>query len=768
MADVFISYARDDRATIEKLAVALEASGYSVWWDRHLESGAEFSADIERELGAADAVIVCWSQEGTKSRWVKDEANVAAEAGKLLAVTLDDGLPPIGYRQYHSVNFAGWKGDRAAPAFEDLARALASRAKTDSSPSMLASAPTVPPQVSASRAMPFLPVAIGVVAVLIAAIVWLTLRPGGETPDMSQADKASVASQAAGGGTDGTEVVRTASNPDNNIVAVLPFDNRSPREDDAYFADGMHDDLLTQLSKISALQVISRTSVLRFRDTQTPIPDIAEQLGAAVVMEGAVQRAGNRVRINVQLIDGTTDQHLWAETYDREMTAENVFDIQGEITRAIADAMEAVLSGDDVEAIDARPTQNVAAYNAYLRGKLLSAPDLSLTYDDYVNAIAALDEAIALDPEFAEAYAQKARAALSLYWLLVAGDEWRDRARATLNTAIALAPDSIEVQIAQGYYHYWGLLDYDAAMAIFRDVLARSPNNVDAILGTIFVNRRSGNYADAVEGFRRVLRLDPLDIQSHLDLVETARSIGNFDEAIAALATAKSIDPRNSAIAFYATSLYYMLGDADAAWAEFQKPVDNPDWRYYNNLLSAALLTRSPANVREALERWDPELREVPNSPLSYEILKADALYDVGERAEADTLLAEIVALQSGMDDPYPGGWTGNAQVSPVMVPGLLGDLQTVRAVADEFEANGARDKWSRAGFHTDIAKAFARAGDRDAAIDYLTRIVGYHGPWRVRSYRLEPSFDDLHDHPGWKALEREYEAWARENEQAR
>ncbi len=182
---------------------------------------------------------------------------------------------------------------------------------------------------------------------------------------------------------DSTDVIETAQQESTGVlpvalpdapldksIAVLPFENRSPNADDAFFAAGVHDDLLTHLSKIADMHVISRTSVMGFAGSDRKIPDIGRELGVATVMEGAVQRAGNRVRINVQLIDVATDNHIWAEIYDRDLTADNIFEIQSEITKAIASALNTVLSDSDEEELARRPTQNLAAYDAFVAGKL--------------------------------------------------------------------------------------------------------------------------------------------------------------------------------------------------------------------------------------------------------------------------------------------------------------------------------------------------------------------------------------------------------------
>ena len=254
--------------------------------------------------------------------------------------------------------------------------------------------------------------------------------------------------------------------PLEKSIAVLPFENRSPDPNNAFFADGMHDDLLTHLSKIRDMHVISRTSVMGYANTERKIPEIARELGVATVMEGAVQRAGNRVRINVQLIDAKTDAHLWAEIYDRELTADNIFDIQSEITVAIAAALNLVLSSGDEQQLEARPTQNLEAYDAYMEGRWRS--DIYFGgLENIRKALASFELAISLDPEFAEAYAGKAYTQLAAYWYATGHEPWLENALESLQHAEALAPDSVEVLTARGYYHYWGFLDYDNADAAF-------------------------------------------------------------------------------------------------------------------------------------------------------------------------------------------------------------------------------------------------------------------------------------------------------------
>ncbi len=217
----------------------------------------------------------------------------------------------------------------------------------------------------------------------------------------------------------GDAAIVDASQTLSKLIAIVPFRNRSTAPDDAYFAEGMHDDLLTQLSKIKSLRVISRTSMLRYSDTKLSAMEIARELNAAVVLEGAVQRIDDQVLITVQLIDGNSDVNLWAERYNRAFTTRTVFTIQAEIAQAVADAMRVVLSPAQTKALETGSTENILAYEAFLQGKLLAANDRA-TPERFAAALVQFERAIALDPTFSEAFARKARTELASFWFAYA------------------------------------------------------------------------------------------------------------------------------------------------------------------------------------------------------------------------------------------------------------------------------------------------------------------------------------------------------------
>lgn len=557
---------------------------------------------------------------------------------------------------------------------------------------------------------------------------------------------------------EGAPTLKTASVAANAGVAVLPFENRSVREEDAFFAEGIHDDLLTQLSKISALRVISRTSVMGYAGTTKKIPEIAGELGVAAVLEGAVQRSGARVRINVQLIDGATDAHLWAENYDRELTTENLFDIQAEITEAIAAALKAVLTGEEKAGLAESATEDVAAYEAYIRGMVLSRYETA-GLDGLHAAVAAFDEAIRLDPQFAAAYSAKATALLNLYWTYTGELSLRESARTALERAEDLAPDAAETLEALGYYHYWGFLDYRKADAFLDRAVKKAPNGAGAWVAKAYVARRDGRVDDAIASFEKALRLDPLNVQMLVERADTHATFGEFPPARGLIARAKELNPAAYTIAQIEAGASLSEGDIARSWAAAVPLTDeNSAWRFYY-----ARATRDPEKIKFALDNWPVAHRRPAHAPESYELARAEAFLMFGRKEEAAPILAEIKARIDASSNPYPQGWNTNALVLPWDFPGLMGDLKGVRAAASDYEKNAPRDVYAQFNHHYGLAIAFTRGGDSKTALDYLERIAETFGPASYLRFSVTPAFDPLRNDKRYRALQAAYEAWAAE-----
>ena len=327
---------------------------------------------------------------------------------------------------------------------------------------------------------------------------------------------------------------------DKNSIAVLPFANRSADAEDIYFTDGIHDDLLTQLSRIEAFSVISRTSVMEYRDTNKNLRQIAAELSVANVMEGSVQRAGDRVRINVQLIDANTDEHLWAEIYDRELTTNNLFDIQTEIAVAIAGALRATLTDSELADVSDVPTDNVEAYDLFLQARRFAEDE---TVTGYRTAIDLFGESLALDPNFKLAWIGLARAHMTNYWVYGGDPVNRDLTLEAIESARSIDPDFAGLYMAEGFYWYWGFLDYERALYKLDKAIEMMPGNDEAYMWRGWVSRRAGLWEQAAQSMQQALKLNPRVHFSWHEYALTLMYLHRYEEAMSAVKQSRVIDP---------------------------------------------------------------------------------------------------------------------------------------------------------------------------------------------------------------------------------
>ena len=387
LADIFISYARPDRAKIESLAAALEAEGYSVWWDRRIQSGSEFSTEIENELSAAKAVIVCWSEHANTSRWVKDEANAGAEAGKLLSITLDGKMPPIGFRQFHCADLSTWRGKSDDKIFQEFDAAVRGRVLGDT----VAAAPVSSgaPNKAAYAINPAVPI-VAIVAAAIVAIVWF----GVSRNNSESAPKAS-APPAVQQALDEAAIEKT--------LAVLPFKDLSPNGDQEYFADGLSEEIMNALVRLPELKVTGRTSAFSFKGVETSITDIASILQVNYVLEGSVRRDGDRLRITAQLVRASDGFSLWSESYDGTLT--DIFTVQEAIGENVVTSLDIVLDEAKRTEMFAFGTRNAIAFDYFQKARAIQAEwHISSTGPEIWEANELFQNALDNDPEFAKVY----------------------------------------------------------------------------------------------------------------------------------------------------------------------------------------------------------------------------------------------------------------------------------------------------------------------------------------------------------------------------
>lgn len=319
-----------------------------------------------------------------------------------------------------------------------------------------------------------------------------------------------------------------ASIPEKSI-AVLPFENRSDEKENAYFADGVQNEILTNLGKIRDLWVISRTSVMQYKsEAPRNVREIGQQLGVAHVVEGSVQRSGNRVRVTAQLIDARSDTQQWAEHYDRDLA--DVFAIQSEIAKAIADQLKAKLSPQEKARVDEIPTANTEAYVFYLRANQIERnPDTML--EDYKIAERLFAQAIGLDPNFALAHARLASVSAEVFHYYEPTESWRTKARSEAETALRLQPDLAEAHFALGQCIYWMDQDYERALEQFELASRLSPGNGDARRLIAAIKRREGKWEEALEAYERVAKLDPQNPNTVREVLFTNTSMRRWPEA---------------------------------------------------------------------------------------------------------------------------------------------------------------------------------------------------------------------------------------------
>ena len=383
---------------------------------------------------------------------------------------------------------------------------------------------------------------------------------------------------------------QTGESISQKSIAVLPFENRSEDKANAYFTDGVQDEILTNLSRIADLKVISRTSVLQYKSgVARNLREIAQQLGVANVVEGSVQRSGNRVRVNAQLVDARNDAHLWAQTYDRDLA--DVFAIQSEIAKAIADQLQAKLSPNEKKAIEQPPTTDLAAFDLYSHAKsLLLTAFLSATSEpDLRKAIELLDEAVKRDPSFFDAYCQLAYAHEFLYTVRVItlppGLRWL---KLLVQAATRLRPDAAETHLARAQYLYYGLRDYAGALAELEIARRALPNDPRLFELTGYILRRRGQQEEGLQNLQRAVELDPRNFYTLQQIAASYVSLGRYAEAIAALDRALAIVPDNVETRA-ARGLVYLFWKADTR--PLHQTID-------------AILAQGPGAIASAADDW--------------------------------------------------------------------------------------------------------------------------------------------------------------------
>jgi serine/threonine-protein kinase len=536
-------------------------------------------------------------------------------------------------------------------------------------------------------------------------------------------------------------------------LAALPFANLSPEATDAYLADGIHDEILAHLAKISGLRVVSRTSVMEYREAEKNLTTIASELGVGAILEGSVQRAGNRIRVSAQLIDAGVDEHLWGETFDEELSLESLFGMQVEIAQRIASALRAELTPAETARLETRPTQHLGAYQAYLRGRhFLHLPHF--TVENLTRALQEFERAVALDSTFALAHAELANGHSQqvFYWADASADR-REQATAAAQRALGLDPSSARVRLVLGLQHLW--LDRDPVRALSEIALAEEglPNDPGVYEARAAVYELQGRFREAVDEYRRVLDLSPRDASVYTMLIQDHWVLREYDRAQEAADRAVELAPDQmwpSLLKVY--SLWSEAGATQETRAMLEALPMTGGWVLWSWYWQTMMEDRHDEALLLLDEAEDEWIREkMWARPLTlYEALTRHAM---GQRERASRLFDEArrileVEVVAFPDDPRYHSSLGIAYAGLGRAEEAVREGERAIALLPISE-----DAFYGLPYLVDLATIHTLLGEETAALDgieHLLTIPSWFSPaWLEADFR----FDALRDHDRFRAL---------------
>lgn len=501
---LFLSYAHADEAKARRISTALRQAGYEVWWDELIEGGAAYARSIDRALQTADVVIVLWSAISVESDWVRDEAVQGRDRQRLVPLRLDGTRPPLGFGQYQAINFKGWRGRRDSREFVALQRAIATAIGQE--------APAAPRRDK--------------------RIDRRTALIGG----------GAAAAAAIGGGTflafergwlGGQEKQQPS-------IAVLPFRNLSGDPGQAYFSEGLTEEVRAALVRLNALRVLAATSSEKAGEENEDLKSVARELGVGFLLGGSVRKSANMFRIATELTDGKTGFSLWSNSIDRPIN--DIFGVQAEIARMVAQALSIRIATEEPAP---GGTTNAEAFEHYLKGKSLY--HLARDEDTDRQALAHYDLALASDPKFAMAHAARARVLASIAAEFAKADELRPLYASAINSArkaVELAPNLAEGHLALGYVLFSGQLDVKGAAPSYERAYQLGRGNADIGLLFALYCSRAGRADEARDAIARALLLDPLNARVHRASGSIEYAARRYESAYAPLRRALQLNPK--------------------------------------------------------------------------------------------------------------------------------------------------------------------------------------------------------------------------------
>jgi TolB-like protein/Tfp pilus assembly protein PilF len=542
-------------------------------------------------------------------------------------------------------------------------------------------------------------------------------------------------------------------------IAVLPFENLSSDKENAYFAEGIQDEILTRLSKIADLKVISRTSTQHYKSAPENLPEIARQLGVAHILEGRVQKSGDAVRVNVQVIKAANDSHLWADTFDRKLT--DIFSVESEVAKAIAEQLRAKLTGQEEQVIAAKPTDNPEAYDAYLRGLAYTLKAGNNSANDLA-AQKYLREAVRLDPKFALGWALLSWHDAASYraTTLPPTVALREETRQAADTALTLQPNLGEAILAKGFYYYSCLRDYDTALRYFEQARQLLPNSSRLFESLAFLERRRGHWDRSESYFNEAERLDPRNAQLLTSHATTYQMLRRFPEALRKYDQVLNITPDDVDTLALKAAIAQAEGDLPRAAALLAPLHPNADTPALGTQVYQAILERHPAQIIPRLE----EILAKPDPALGYGNSELRFLLGWAQEVAGDHAAAQESWRQARSElEPFVKDQPENSQlIGDLALTNMgLGEKAAALALSEQAMAASPIEKDALLGPASldTLARVAAQMGEPDRAIAALQKLLSipYAAPpacpLTPALLRLDPMFDPLRNDPRFQKL---------------